>query len=539
MNIRDKTFFESLHKDRSENANFLEKPALRGFKNSVVEKYSDQAHFIYELLQNADDVHAVNARFTLEHNQLIFAHDGSRHFSITDPANEANDTASGSLGDINAITSIANSNKKESSIGKFGVGFKAVFQYTNTPHIYDPNFRFKIERFFVPSLLEEDFPERKPDETLFIFPFDHHDRGPEEAYDDISNKLKSLTFPLLFLSELQNIEYKIGGLEGFYGKNEVKKYHFNQTTAEKLKLTHFDGIDYHDDDLWLFSRLEENGIKYSVGFFMDSDGNLKPVNEAAFCFFPTKETTGLKFIIHAPFLLTDSREGIQAGKQHNDRMIELLANLSAEAIVLLKEIGKRESKIYIDDNIVNIIPYDPTVFSPSTNKNRISFYPFYTAIFEAFRTFEILPSAEGYTQQNNAYWAAVPQLPQLFSNQQLEQISENEKAKWVFPSIGRENLQKNNKYLTNYIDLLVRTSISEENVINGRKQAEIYNPSLGFKQSVEYFKGITAEFIESQNIEWLHRFYKWLSETDRRTKLAKDKPVFLDQNCVAVPKMMF
>ena len=28
---------------------------------------------------------------------------------------------------------------------KIGVGFKAVFQYTSTPHIYDPNFKFKID----------------------------------------------------------------------------------------------------------------------------------------------------------------------------------------------------------------------------------------------------------------------------------------------------------------------------------------------------------------------------------------------------------
>lgn len=157
MNRQDEIYFEALSKDREESADMLEKPSMRGIKNSVVEKYSDQAHFIYELLQNADDAKATTARFVLEPNRLIFAHNGTRHFSVSDPTKEEEDSASGYLGDINAITSIANSNKTEASIGKFGVGFKAVFQYTTTPQIYDPEFRFKIERFIVPIPLDADF----------------------------------------------------------------------------------------------------------------------------------------------------------------------------------------------------------------------------------------------------------------------------------------------------------------------------------------------------------------------------------------------
>ena len=122
MNSLEAEYFSELSKDRSESADLLEKPSMRGIKKSVVEKYSDQAHFIYELLQNADDAHAVNARFILEHGRLIFAHDGARHFSVSDPANEDEDSEHGHLGDINSITSIANSTKTEASIGKFGVG---------------------------------------------------------------------------------------------------------------------------------------------------------------------------------------------------------------------------------------------------------------------------------------------------------------------------------------------------------------------------------------------------------------------------------
>ena len=63
-------------------ADVLDRRAVRGYKDSVVEKYSDQAHFIYELLQNADDALATSARFVLEKDQLIFAHNGKRHFLL-------------------------------------------------------------------------------------------------------------------------------------------------------------------------------------------------------------------------------------------------------------------------------------------------------------------------------------------------------------------------------------------------------------------------------------------------------------------------
>ena len=209
MNRQEELYFQALSEDRSESADTLEKPSMRGVKKSVVDKYSDQAHFIYELLQNADDANATNVRFVLETNRLIFAHNGTRHFSVTNPANEDRDSDEGMLGDINSITSIANSNKTEASIGKFGVGFKAVFQYTSTPHIYDPDFRFRIDRFIVPILLEEDFPGRNPEETLFIFPFDHPEKDEKTAFNDISDKLKNLSFPLLFLSRIKTISFEI------------------------------------------------------------------------------------------------------------------------------------------------------------------------------------------------------------------------------------------------------------------------------------------------------------------------------------------
>ena len=524
MTSQDKIFFEALHADRTESANMLEKPSMRGIKNSVVEKYSDQAHFIYELLQNADDAHATTARFVLERDRLIFAHNGPRHFSVSNPATEDADSESGTLGDINAITSIANSNKTEASIGKFGVGFKAVFQYTSTPHIYGPDFKFRIDRFIVPSLLETDIDGRKAEETLFVFPFDHPERNAEEAYRDISDKLRNLSFPLLFLSRLKNIEFEFENVLGLYGKEIVTSRQFDDTIAEHIRLTQNNGDDLYDENLWLFSRLDDLSRRYSVGFFLDEKGQLRPINEPAFCFFPTKEVTNLNFIVHAPFLLTDSREGIRAGVPHNDIMLQHLAELAADAMVYLRDIGSESATRLITDNIVNIIPIDGERFSDPADKRKVSFLPFYNSIKNKFATEALLPANGEYVASGNAYWAAVPQLTNLFSDSQLALICENSSAHWVFISLGRDEIQRNNKPMFAYLDSLVKTNLNEDVIINGRTRGFYYT------QSVEVIKGITPSFIEAQPINWLHSFYKWLSETKHRTELITEKPIFIDQD---------
>lgn len=529
MTEQEKQFFAALTADRAESADTLEKPSMRGIKKSVVEKYSDQAHFIYELLQNADDAGATSARFVLEQDRLIFAHNGTRHFTVTDPTREDEDSAVGQLGDINSITSIANSNKTEASIGKFGVGFKAVFQYTSTPHIYDPNVHFRIDRFIVPTLIEADFKGRRADETLFVFPFDHTERGQKEAYRDIAEKLRSLSYPLLFLSSLRDIDFEFEDVIGLYGKSIPETRHIGETTAELITLTQNSGEDIVDEYLWLFTREDEAGRKYSVGFFLDKDKKLLPKKEPAFCFFPTKENTGLNFLIHAPFLLTDSREGIRAGVDHNNHMVALLAKLASDSLLYLRDIGVEKSARLIDDSVLSVIPTDEDGFTDVEDKRHISFMPFFTEIKNVFTTEAILPTRDGYCAKDNACWAAVPQLAELFTDEQLADICELPEGNWVFVSMGRDEIQRGNKALASYIDEITNTWLDENVIISGRTVWDSY-----YRKRTKSIKGISAGFIEKQPIAWLHAFYKWLAETSKRTEAIKEMPIFLDQNKKAV-----
>ncbi len=464
----------------------------------------------------------------MEPSRLIFAHNGKRLFSISDPNQEEIDSINGKLGDVNAITSIANSNKTTASIGKFGVGFKAVFQYTSTPFIYSPNFCFKIERFIVPKLLKNDFPSRASEETLFVFPFDHPDKPCAKAYSEIADKLRNLCYPLLFLSELKHIEFELEDEIGFYHKKIKREYSFNKTKAQLVLLTKSFTHDKKDqlveEELWLFSQADEANREYCVGIFIDQRGKLRPVCLPAFCFFPTKEVTGLNFIVHAPFLLNDSREGILAGEPYNLKMVKNLSSLAAQAFRYLKIIGQRESKRLIDDTILQLIPYNKKAFSSLEDYSRISFLPFYETIQNLFRTDPILPTVDGYVAARDAFWGATSNLPKLFSNTQLQELANSSTASWILISKSRDAIKEGNSILTKYIDQLGVTSLTDLDLITGWPYR--YNRAEG--------KGITASFIEGQSLDWLIQFYQWINASSNRRNAILNKPIFINQDRKAV-----
>lgn len=55
MNAEERVYFEKLSASHREDAKTFQKPSYTGWWNSIIDKYSDKAHFLYELLQNADD----------------------------------------------------------------------------------------------------------------------------------------------------------------------------------------------------------------------------------------------------------------------------------------------------------------------------------------------------------------------------------------------------------------------------------------------------------------------------------------------------
>ena len=84
--------------------------------------YSERTHFIFELIQNAEDAGATELAFELFADRLELRHDG-RPFTEADVRGVCGVGQSGKSGDL-------------TEIGKFGIGFKSVYAYTRTPRVH-------------------------------------------------------------------------------------------------------------------------------------------------------------------------------------------------------------------------------------------------------------------------------------------------------------------------------------------------------------------------------------------------------------------
>jgi hypothetical protein len=360
--MEDKNWFAALTAKRLNTVETLKENGLNTFINHIIGTYHDQAHFIYELLQNADDVKATKVRLELKRNGVLFTHNGKLKFSITNPDHERKDNTS--LGHINAITAFSLSAKKDdakSQIGKFGIGFKSVFQYTNTPHIYNPPFCFKIEKFIVPReiKLQDGFLYYK-ETTAFWLPFDKPDKTPERAYSEISARLDSIKNPLLFLKNVTIFDI-INNTTFTRFNKEIEEIESLITPASYIKVCK---VKLNDDTIIKFSKkvkiTDHTSKAYflpiDIAFVLDSNGHVTANNQYqhyfryAWSFLPTMHETRLNYILNASFILSPNREAIKENRTENIQLINALAQLIETAIDVLDELG------YITDTFDSTLP---------------------------------------------------------------------------------------------------------------------------------------------------------------------------------------
>ena len=70
------SFLDNLYGRRKKLSDVLADEEYYGIRRIVEELYPDRAHFIYELLQNAEDTGATEVNFFLNDNALFFEHNG-------------------------------------------------------------------------------------------------------------------------------------------------------------------------------------------------------------------------------------------------------------------------------------------------------------------------------------------------------------------------------------------------------------------------------------------------------------------------------
>jgi len=321
------SFIDKVREDRLPLAIVLKKHP--GIRKLVEDIYPDRAHFIFELLQNAEDAGATEGRFTLGQYSASFEHNGH-------PFTEEN---------VWAITDIGGEDKEEDEhkIGRFGVGFKAVFAYCETPHIWSPTFSFKISELVLPTELKPKSGIGK--NTYFEFPFDNPKKPAQVAYEEIKAGLEELAeTTLLFLSGINSIRWQIDQQSA----GEVLRIKHSEHHIEVLKRV--GGKTTSSSHFLRFSDAVDNLDKRCVAIAFELDilpsvttfDAKKPLNEQlkiipanpgrVAVFFPAeKETSGLRFHLHAPFVPELSRASIK-DTPVNEPLFKQLARLSASSL---------------------------------------------------------------------------------------------------------------------------------------------------------------------------------------------------------------
>ena len=308
---------------------------LVGFKRLLTDLYPDNAHFIYELLQNAEDAKASEVRFTLNTDRVEFEHDGTELFTIED---------------VESITNIGSSTKADdpTNIGKFGVGFKAVFAYTANPEIESGLFHFRIREMVVPeSISPGSLGERK---TRFVFPYDNPEKPPEKAQAEIEKHLRELNEnTLLFLSNIRKIEYRLpDATEGFLERRETADdEHRIEIAVMRQGRTVPESVHYLRFEKVVSVRDETDGkrkdYRIAVAFGLepqDQGWKIAPLYPGQVCiYFPAvKETSNLRFHLHAPFASTVARDSVRDYPANNE-LRNHLAELVAESMHAIREQG--------------------------------------------------------------------------------------------------------------------------------------------------------------------------------------------------------
>ena len=499
------SWFNTLHEKRKNALMVFKEPEYVNVFNGVIDKYCDSAHFIYELLQNADDAKATEVEMVLTEDRFIFTHNGKVRFTISDPAKSEEDKRHNRFGHINAITAIGFSSKNQIQsdnlddikIGKFGVGFKAVFQYTTTPHIYDNPFCFKIEDYIVPTILTDTSYQREG-KTVFVIPFNRKDITTKQAYEDIELKIATLKYPHLFLLNVNTISWNTPTQKGIIKKKQIKRYDSYKEITPVLY-----EINNHKGEKTKFLLMYRNVVvpntehkhAIAIGYILDNKGRINTEERPnLYCFFPTQENIETCYIIHAPFALVDNRQQIKRKNEVNESLLKSIGQLAADSIVILKDISIKTKKTLLGDNIFalmhhNLDSIQEKPFYSWTRYEPISFNDYYKKIVDEEPVF--LSRQKKYITKDYGWWAD-DGMRRLLTTEQLDYLTKCNQKDYVE--------EEDDEVIYDFI-------LCSHNT---RSEDEMRRYGIDRMTDSMLAKKLNTRFINSQSEEWLSQLYKYI-----------------------------
>ena len=274
----------------------------------LVKQYKDRTHFLFELLQNAEDAKASQVHLFLKKDRLVIEHNGILF----------------SKDDVVSITKVAKSTKSSGeggSIGRFGIGFKSVYAYASTPRIYSGNYSFEIRDFIYPH--EIPAIDLAPDWTRIEIPFNNGEINPQKAFAEIQKALNDQirSDTLLFLNNIEELQIFVEGASSPISISKVDRERPGTGgSVLDVNIRYTRGHRDTEDDYLLFTDCEEEAVCIA---FKVADNELVPVpNTSIFTYFPTDKESHQAFYIHAPFDTTPARDNIVEDSDRNKHFIQ-------------------------------------------------------------------------------------------------------------------------------------------------------------------------------------------------------------------------
>lgn len=305
--------------------------------------YNRDTHFIFELIQNAED----NA-YTLSEPSLSF------HLVKSDPtgtpgSNGAlivhNNEDGFSRENVDAICKVGQSTKTkiQGYIGEKGIGFKSVFRVTSKPYIFSKGYRFCLPEhdemtelgYIVPQWIDDIPKGLDPSGTTIILPLDK----PQFPYESVEKMLLDIDpVTILFLSKLKEIVVEIeSGYRQSIKKDDAQiplvqvqveiRDRDSQSTEIQGFIVHTRSFDKPLD----INPEKRKGIDkrdVSIALPLNSEANSAG---KVFAYLPVHEDTGLPFLLNADFLLSSSREAIHVDEPWNQWLRDCISEVFIEA----------------------------------------------------------------------------------------------------------------------------------------------------------------------------------------------------------------
>ena len=443
-------------------------------RDVLVNRYDSNAHFIFEVLQNAEDAlkrrkgwkGSRGVRFELTPTSLRVVHYGNPF----------------TLMDVKGVCGVGETTKDLTDIGRFGIGFKSVYSITERPEVHSGDENFAIDSFVFPT--EAPPTERATDQTEFVLPLRTGDAGLRALVSDSLSKLGART--LLFLRQIEEIEWSVsGGASGLYLKGKADDA--GDGTRRVTLVGQLDGEPVVDETWLVFSReaRREGGTLagfIEIAFLLREDKESKkwaiqPVDASPLnAFFPTVVSTHLGFLVQGPYRTTPSRDNVPPQDPWNVRLVQKTATLLLDSMEALK------SQNLLDVAALQSLPIERTKYSEDS-----MFAPLFYAVRDALASRPLLPRADGgWTAAENARLARTQELRELFDSKRLAALlGEPEEVHWLSGDITRDTASTLRNYLLYELGI---TELTPEQIL----------PRLN------------REFLEAQPDEWILELYEFL-----------------------------